>query len=181
MDVKLRSGKLECTNDIYILFLLKDENYDIRSDGSIYTLITKTGKRSVKGIWRKIGNNHQGYVTIRYNYKYLQVHRIIYAKYGKLPLSSDLVINHIDSNPLNNDISNLELVSQSVNNYHAFKSGNKKPVIGNKKINFEIAEEIRQKKKDGAKQYELAKFYNVSVGTISEIVNNKIWTEELHG
>ena len=50
------------------------------------------------------------------------LHRIIYeAHFGKIP--DNLVIDHIDRNPENNDISNLRLVPRSINNMNKTKMG----------------------------------------------------------
>ena len=50
------------------------------------------------------------------------MHRIIYeAHFGKIP--DNLVIDHIDRNPENNDISNLRLVPQSINTTNITKRG----------------------------------------------------------
>jgi hypothetical protein len=104
----------------------------------------------------------------------MQEHRIIYRKYVG-PLSKNLTINHKDGNPSNNHFSNLELVSQSENNLHSYKNLGKKAVYGNTVINFDIADEIRGKKKLGLTHRELCLQYGLSKGHISEIVNNKIW------
>ena len=51
------------------------------------------------------------------------LHRIIYeAHFGKIP--DNLVVDHIDRNPENNDITNLRLVPKSINNTNITKRGN---------------------------------------------------------
>jgi hypothetical protein len=111
-DLRMRSGRLTSSNDELIYEMLGDENYDVREDGTIWTLIAQTGKRSTKGVWRKAG---------------------------------------------------------------------KKPVIGNKKINLTIARLIRELSKRGHSYKMIMKEYALSKSTISYIINNKIWTEEIHG
>ena len=50
------------------------------------------------------------------------LHRVIYeAHFGKIP--DNLVVDHIDRNPENNDISNLRLVPKSINNMNLTKMG----------------------------------------------------------
>ncbi len=56
-----------------------------------------------------------GYASVKYKNIERQAHRVIYCLYFKIDLSDDLVIDHIDRNPLNNNISNLQLVTQSDN------------------------------------------------------------------
>ncbi len=51
----------------------------------------------------------------------------------------------------------------------------KRPRLGNAKINYEIADEIRKQKKGGKSNIEIAKIYSVDPSTISTIVNNKSW------
>lgn len=170
------SNKVLATNDSFIEDLINDSNYQINSDGSILTLITTTGKISVGGNWRflSVRTTRNGYADIAYKNKKLLLHRVVYRKFIG-PLNDTLTINHKDGNPLNNNISNLELVSQSENNTHRFRVLGHKPVYGNTVIIFDIADEIREKKKQGLTHKQLCQEYNLSKGHISEIVNNKIW------
>ncbi len=66
-----------------------------------------------------IGTETKTYYRIKINKKMFQVHRIICeAFYGK-PENSGYVVNHKDENPKNNNIENLEWVSQSKNMRHS--------------------------------------------------------------
>lgn len=56
----------------------------------------------------------------------------------------------------------------------------RKNKISNTKINFKIAEQIRKQHKRGTKGYLLAEKYNLSVGSVSGIINNKIWKTSEH-
>lgn len=58
------------------------------------------------------------------------VHRIVwYLHHGYI--SDELIVDHIDGNPLNNKINNLRLVSQEVNNKnHAKQKNNKTGITG---------------------------------------------------
>lgn len=63
--------------------------------------------------------DHYGYWDV-YNKRTCKVHRIIWLLFNKnLPI--DLYINHIDNNPSNNKISNLELVTPSENSSRTVK------------------------------------------------------------
>lgn len=172
-----RSGKLVCVNDHLIYKLLEDSNYEVRADGSVWTRITKTGKVSVNNEWRRAGSARRGYWTLKYFGVMLQVHRIIYARFlGRL--EQDLVINHKDDCGYNNEPENLELVTQSKNNYHRFrKDGGKPPVMGNKVLDWGKVRHIRSLKKEGISHNELARMFNISKGHVSQIVNNEIWIE----
>lgn len=111
------SGKLVAFNDEIIQNFLKDPLYQILPNGTILSRVARTGKVFLDpNKWREIGNiNGSGYVEICYKYRKLGVHRVVYAKYGEKQLDMYLVIHHKDSNPLNNDISNLDLVTQKDN------------------------------------------------------------------
>lgn len=160
-------------NDQLIEYIINSENFIIKENGKIFTNRIKGG---AIGEWHEClyRKKKNGYNYIAFKYKELAVHRIIYRKFiGHLNI--DEVINHKDGNKLNNSPSNLELISHGKNLEHGYKILNNPAVYGNKKISFEIADEIRQKRKEGFKLKELSNTYNLSISSISEIVNNKIW------
>lgn len=178
-----RSGKLLATNDYLIEEMLQDPNYEIRDDGTVWTRVARTGKVfKDESKWRELFRltASNGYCELRYRYKNVRRCRVVYAKYvGKL--EQDLVINHKDGNKLNDHPDNLELITQSENNKHRFRELKSGPVIGNSKINYDIAQAIREDKKTGMTHKALMAKYNISSkGMISDIVNMRIWKPELH-
>lgn len=167
-------------NDKLILELINSPLYDVRSNGIIYTRISKTGKVFVDPTkWREAGSTKkEGYREIGYNNAKLAIHRIIFAKFGNIKLKKELVINHKDGNTCNNDISNLELVSTKENIIHSYRVLKRPPVIGNAVLNWELVRKIRKEYETLKTPYRLmAKKYNISKGHISEIINNNIWIE----
>ena len=99
-------------------FLENGENYSI--DLSTNTIYNKRNK-PLSPCKKK-----NGYFLINLckngKRKYYYFHRIVYeAHFGKIP--DNLVVDHIDRNPLNNDISNLRLVPKSINNMNKIKMG----------------------------------------------------------
>jgi HNH endonuclease len=174
----MKSGKLYASNDFYIKKLLLDENYIINRDGTIYSSYTLQGHLDKTGNKRLTGFSKKGkYRYLRYKNKHLAVHRIVYAKFvGKL--SPNLVINHIDGNPANNNPENLELVTQSENNKHQYTHLSRPASYGNCNLSFQIAEEIRKKRSEGMTYLQLSIEYKISKGHISAIINNKIWRRE---
>lgn len=173
----MRSGQLIASNDDLITEFINSDNYIIQRDGTILTKITTNGK-GIMDTWRELYIYHRdGYKFVGYKSKRLSVHRIMYAKFNG-PLEKDLMINHIDGNHSNNVPENLELVTQKVNNIHRFQTLGHKAVYGNTKLSFEIADEIREKKRQGKTHKELCEEYKISKGHVSEIVNNKIWVRE---
>jgi hypothetical protein len=166
---------LKIVNDDYIEQIINDPNYIIKETGEIITKVTRTGKVSVNNVWRNpLKTTKDGYKYISYKYKHLRVHRIIYRKF-KGELNTKLVINHIDGNPANNHIDNLELVTQGKNNEHRFRVLKHPAVKGFSKINKEIADQIREEYKTVKSLKKLSEKYSLVKSTISYIINNKIW------
>lgn len=64
-----------------------------------------------------------GYKVITIRKKHYMVHRLIANTFMGLDLDSKLEINHKDGNKLNNDISNLEIVTRQENMNHAWDTG----------------------------------------------------------
>lgn len=174
-----RSGALVAKNDHLIQDLLADPLYDVRSDGTIWAQ-ESFGQASTPH-WRQCGhkrirNRSKGsYCYLRYRGIELAIHRIIWAKYGNSPLVPDLVINHKNGDGTDNKPSNLELISQSKNNAHRFQTLGMRPVVGHKKISFQIAEQIRADEESGLTNRELRAKYGLAKATISYIVNRKTW------
>lgn len=57
-----------------------------------------------------------GYGIVRYNGTYYRTHRVIFSLYYKIDVPCHMVVNHIDSNPSNNNILNLEVITPTENN-----------------------------------------------------------------
>ncbi len=112
---------------------------------------------------------------ISFRKKKLAVHRIVYAKYGG-QLDSELVINHLDGNPANNHVENLELVSQAANNLHRFRVLGRAPVIGNKRISKQIADEIRHLvSTKQMRAIDCARKYGIAKSTVTAVLKNQTW------
>jgi hypothetical protein len=97
--------------------------YEISNTGKIRSLERICNNRLLKAKPLKQCICSSGYNTILLsingNKKRHLVHRlVIEAFYGK----SKLTVNHIDSNKLNNNIDNLEYLSQRENSNHYFKN-----------------------------------------------------------
>jgi hypothetical protein len=86
--------------------------YFTYQDGTLYR------KHNMK---RVIGTFKREYMVTCIGRKQYTLHRLIYIyHYGAIP--DNLVIDHIDHNKLNNDISNLRAVSNSVNALNGYKT-----------------------------------------------------------
>lgn len=111
-------------NDKYFLELLQNKKLVVTKEYEVFN--TKTGKI--------IGNNHnsKNYSIVAYyngySTRYIQKHRLIWINYKGL-ISNNHIINHIDGNKQNNNISNLEVATYRGNSIHAVKKGLVKPNI----------------------------------------------------
>jgi len=182
----MKNRKRTAANDQFIELFLAEyddgENFDVRSNGEIWTTKDAYG-HSQPGVWRRAGHQKkEGYWSFTFQISgkryMLGQHRIVYAKFcGKLDPS--LVINHKDSDPSNNNPSNLELVPASLNNTHRFVK-NPSPNMGNRSLTQEEAVEVRRLHfEEGVSYPELMKMFLGklnSKGQISDIINNKTYT-----
>lgn len=89
-----------------------DNKYEISSLGNVRNV--NTGKILTGDI------NNIGYRRITYNKKHYFIHRLV-AKYFVEGYEEGLVVNHKDGNKLNNTKDNLEWVTRSENDLHAFR------------------------------------------------------------
>lgn len=119
-----------------------------------------------------------GYPQIFLRKRYVKVHQII----GVLLWGRDCIgmqINHIDGVKHNNRPENLELVTPSRNNKHAYELKLQKPKLGSMngaaKLNEDQVVEIKELLSEGTSGTEIAKMYGVSKDTISMIKTGKTW------
>jgi hypothetical protein len=104
-------------------------------------------------------------------------HRVVWlALYGKIP--GTLEVNHKDGTRKDwNHPSNLELLTQSENMNHAYRTGLNRVRVGeesgNHKYTIATVKEIRERYANGERVFELAKAYEAVYGTISSIVHRK--------
>lgn len=98
--------KLKSINDKLIYDLLKDESFEIKDDGTIWRHGRKKGRK-----------DKEGYIEVYYKGRRLKAHRIVYAKF-KGELNKELVVDHKDTNPTNNDPGNLRMCTQGKNIYY---------------------------------------------------------------
>ena len=103
------------------------------------------------------------------------VHRLVALTFLANP-SNKKAINHKDGNKRNNSVNNLEFVSYSENNYHAYANGlkGKGELFYNSKLSSENVMFIRNTYPK-LNYNQLAKLFNVSRATIRDVVLNKTW------
>lgn len=151
----------------------------------------------VKSIKRKLANGRtvtekilnssskkktqDGYLMVALAGKTFRVNRLVATAFIPNP-DNKTVVNHIDGNKENNKADNLEWATISENMLHAYRCGLKKAMIGeenpNSKLTRDQVKAIRNEYVPYSQQYgsnALAKKYNVSNVTITNIVNYKTY------
>lgn len=136
----------------------------------------------IKGKLRRLPISDKGYHKVGLNKdgktKKFAVHRLVAQAFIPNPESKPQV-NHIDGVKTNNNVSNLEWVTNYENAYHAIDIGlhnNKGARNGNSKLNKEDVIAIRTLYSKGRYTLrDISSLFNVHNSTISEIVNYVSW------
>lgn len=150
-----------------------EENYMASNMGEILRLC-RTEKNNLVGgvsfrpsvvLRPKKGN--AGYYEVQltdkhHNVKTWLLHRLIAKTFLGAKNNDGMVVNHIDGNKLNNNVNNLELVTQKENIAHAIATGLRKP----RRLTADQVSNIFYDYEKGMKRLELAYKYHVHVDTI---------------
>ena len=106
--------KANTKNDLYFYELIKDGALTITEDGTIIN--NESGKTTV---YRGRKNSYRRF---HFNGVGIQAHRLVWIYFNGL-IPNDIQINHKDGRKSNNELGNLELVTNSENTQHAFDTG----------------------------------------------------------
>lgn len=140
------------------------------------------GKHITKDVIIKIYVNNTGYYGVNLNvnktHKSFLLHRLIAKAFIPNP-NNYPCINHIDGNPLNYSISNLEWCTYSQNTTHAYKI-NRMSQTGLHNNNVKLTEkDVLSIRNEYVQNKEtlisIAKKYNVYLTCIHKIVNRRTW------
>ena len=103
----------QASNDIYTEHVRALFFYDENSPSYLSWKEIKAGNYRKSGYAGAL-DTRKGYWGVSVNKRRIAAHRVVWVlHYGGIP--DGLVVNHIDNNPSNNNINNLELVTQAVN------------------------------------------------------------------
>lgn len=156
-----------------------DGMYQVSDMGRIRTYHNgKWGRRNTPNTKSPLDNG-KGYLFIHMadrisKYKKRYIHRLVANAFiGK----SDMEVNHINGNPSDNRLCNLEYVTHSENMKHAVYTlgKNRGRLVQASKLTEHDVFEIRQRLSAGETQSAIAKDYSVLQSTISDIATGRGW------
>lgn len=163
-------------NDKYIDYFLSGLSTKAFILTSDFKFLRKTrhGYVQMGSIHHKNSSN-TSYYHLKYKNTTIMAHRVLY-KYYYGYIDSNLSINHIDGDGLNNTKANLELTTDSAQMLHKYRVLKYPPVKGHKKISQTIADNIRLDYSTGKYSYkDLCLKYKLCKSSVSYIINNKTW------
>ena len=165
-----------------------EEIYQISSHGRLKSLEREVKNRGKYMKPERIFNkylNGLGYQIVKLykghkEFKNIPLHRLVALAFISNPNNYPQV-NHIDGKPSNNNVENLEWVTNSMNTKHAYDTGLKDPknYRGSGNASAKITEEdvinIREDRKNGLSLKEMAIKYQLRANHLSLITNKTIW------
>lgn len=153
------------------------KEYLIYENGDLINL--KTNKK-IKAFDNGVGYLRVGIYVGQNKHRPIYIHRLLAQTFIPNP-ENKIEVNHKDGNTKNNDLSNLEWVTKSENQLHAYKIGLNKPSPsmgeknGNAVLTDEIVTKIRTMFKNGKRQCEIVKELNINKFRVSNVILNKSW------
>jgi hypothetical protein len=97
------------------------DKYFVDTKGNIFSTV-RTSEPKKLSPYIHYGKSKNPYMRIKVNGKLYLQHRFIASIHIGRQLSNNEVVNHIDGNTLNNELCNLEVVSQHENVQHAVQN-----------------------------------------------------------
>lgn len=170
--------------------------YAVTSDGRVRALSrvvkARDGRMWVKRArWMKTWRNYFGYRVVSLTKAkaraHIFVHRLVAAAWMDAPPPGRDRINHMDSNPANNNVGNLEWSNAGHNTKHSWDAGRRtitpamrkgfsKGHAARRSMSYEQAAQIRKRVKKGERQSDLAREYGALPSTVCMIVSGKIYS-----
>lgn len=111
----------------------KETNYMITEDGKVFNKNTK------KQLFGSISKHGYRVFTFTIEGKKVRkyLHRLLAIAFLNFDENSNLIVNHIDGNKLNNNLNNLEIITSSQNLIHAYNNDLKKSNLNKTCILYE--------------------------------------------
>lgn len=132
-------------------------NFDY-SDKSESGLIWKNGKHTGKRAGCQTTINGKSYWKVALNGRALRIHRIIVAITFRITLQANEVVNHIDGNGLNNQITNLQVCDQNTNMKNVNTRNNPHQGVSFNKRNNAWQARWQENSKQKCKSFSIRKF-----------------------
>jgi predicted XRE-type DNA-binding protein len=157
--------------------------YQVSSLGnvkSLYRIDIKGQKRCERIL--KLSLKHTGYLNVNLSKdcikKYYRVHRLVAFAFLENPMNKPQV-NHKNGEKTDNKVENLEWCTGSENTIHSFKNKLQPLPLGTKNSQSKLSEsdvlEIKKLLLKKVKQKEIAKIFEISIPSVSNIKRNKNW------
>ena len=159
------------------------DGYQVSSLGRVKSTDRFCGDRPgvTKGKILKPFRNKRGYLEVNLYKNSKSTAKIIHRLAAKAFISNDFnkpQVNHIDGNKLNNKISNLEWMSNSENQLHAYSLGLQPSRAGENNIKAKITNknvtELKVLYNSGKTIIDISKMMNINVSIIRNIIYKKV-------
>jgi hypothetical protein len=160
------------------------DGYQVSSLGRVKSTDRFCGDRPgvTKGKILKPFRNKRGYLEVNLYKNSKSTAKIIHRLAAKAFISNDFnkpQVNHIDGNKLNNKISNLEWMSNSENQLHAYSLGLQPSRAGENNIKAKITNknvtELKVLYNSGKTIIDISKMMNINVSIIRNIIYGRTW------
>ena len=154
-------------------------NYKVSNEGNVLSLnYNGSGKSKIL----KFGDSRNYRNVTLYNYRHkktFKIHRLVAEEFC-INTKKYLEVNHIDGNKLNNNYKNLEWCTRKENANHAIRVLKIKSVKGQKHGQSKLRDKdvlyIYKEAKCGKPYSPIAKKFNISKATITNIKKGLVWS-----
>ena len=160
------------------------DGYQVSSLGKIRGIDRLCGNRPgvTKGKILKPFRNKRGYLEVNLYNNSKSTAKIIHRLVAKAFISNDFnkpQVNHIDGNKLNNEVSNLEWMSNSENQLHAYSLGLQPSRAGENNVKAKITDksvtELKVLYNSGKTIIDISNIMNINVSIIRNIIYGRTW------
>lgn len=149
-----------------------ERDYEVSSLGRIRRLSPASGTSPGRLLKPRLRKNGRHAVILYRNQRgtsYL-LHRVVTAAFlGECPVGHE--VNHIDGNPTNNTLVNLEYVTPSENQKHAYRVLGRKPPMA--KLGEADVRIILERRRTGEVQQRIAEDLDIPQSLVSQVCSGK--------